>query len=120
MKKVLVADDKADSRELLRILLERSGHTVWEASDGAEAVRSAREIVPDLIVLDLHMPTLDGFGVLRTLRSEERFATTLIVALTASAMEHDRERALSAGFSAYIAKPISVKALREELNLLLA
>jgi CheY-like chemotaxis protein len=68
MKTVLVADDKAPGRELLRTILEQSGHRVFEASDGIEALRNAREIVPDLIILDLHMPLLDGFGVLKELK----------------------------------------------------
>lgn len=120
MKKVLVADDKAPGRELLRAVLEQSGHTVYEASDGTEALRGAREFLPDLIILDLHMPVLDGFGVLQELRRDQRFAATPIVALTASAMQGDRERALTAGFTSYIAKPISLSALRSEIQHLLA
>ncbi len=116
MKTVLVADDKAPGRELLRAILEQSGHAVYEASDGIEALRSARELLPDLIILDLHMPVLDGFGVLQELRLDQRFAATPIVALTASAMQGDRERALSAGFTSYIAKPISLSALRGEIE----
>lgn len=116
MKKVLVADDNADSRELIRTVLESSGHLTFEASDGTEAVRCARELLPDLIVLDLHMPVLDGFGVLRELRRDQRFASTPIVALTASAMEGDRERTLSMGFTSYIAKPISLIELRDEIE----
>ncbi len=64
MKKVLVADDKATSRELIRTVLETCGYFITEAGDGIEAVRYAREVKPDLIILDLHMPGLDGFGVL--------------------------------------------------------
>jgi CheY-like chemotaxis protein len=119
MKTVLVADDKAPGRELLRTILEQSGHRVFEASDGIEALRNAREIVPDLIILDLHMPLLDGFGVLKELKQDQRFAATPIIALTASAMQGDRERALSAGFTTYIAKPISLSALRSEIQHLL-
>lgn len=119
MKKVLIVDDKATSRELIRTVLEQAGHAVFEAGDGKEAVRRAGEILPDLIVLDLHMPELDGFGALQELRGDPRFATTPIVALTASAMQGDRERALAAGFTGYIAKPISPGALRKELEGLL-
>jgi len=89
---------------------------VYEASDGIEALQSARELLPDLIILDLHMPVLDGFGVLEELRLDLRFATTPIIALTASAMQGDRELALSAGFTTYIAKPISLRALRGEIE----
>jgi len=116
MKKVLVADDNADSRELIRTVLERSGHLIFEACDGTEAVRCAQELLPDLIILDLHMPLLDGFGVLRALRNDQRFASTPIVALTASAMGGDRERTLSKGFTSYNAKPISLIELREEVE----
>jgi CheY-like chemotaxis protein len=116
MKKVLVADDKSPGRELIRTILEQSGHLVFEAGDGTEALRSARELVPDLIILDLHMPLLDGFGVLKELKQDQRFAATPIIALTASAMQGDRERALAAGFTTYIAKPISLSALRGEIE----
>ena len=119
MKKVLIADDKATSRELIRTVLETLGYEISEAADGIEAVRSARELRPDLIVLDLHMPGLDGFGVLTELRRDQDFAKTPIMALTASAMQGDRERALDAGFSSYVSKPIPLTALRAEVQRLL-
>jgi CheY-like chemotaxis protein len=119
MKKVLVADDKATSRELIRTVLESRGYAVSEAADGLEAVRQAGEILPDLIILDLHMPGLDGFGVLAELRRDRRFAATPIMALTASAMHGDRARALAAGFDSYVSKPIPLPALREEVERLL-
>jgi CheY-like chemotaxis protein len=119
MKKVLVADDKATGRELVRTVLEKSGYTVIEAGDGIEAVRCARETKPDLIILDLHMPGLDGFGVIQQLRADPTFANTPIMALTASAMQGDRERALSIGFTGYITKPIRLGTLRGEVERLL-
>ena len=119
MKKILVADDKAPSRELIRTVLEQCGYSVFEASDGMEAVRSASDVLPDLIILDLHMPVLDGFGAVQEFRQDARFQATPIIALTASAMQGDRERALSAGFTGYIAKPISLNALRSEVDRLL-
>lgn len=119
MKKVLVVDDKDLSRELIRTILEQCGHLVCEASDGFDAVRSAREFRPDLIVLDLQMPLLDGYGVLRVLRADETFAAVPVVAVTASAMHGDREHALAAGFTGYLAKPVRVHALRSELERLL-
>jgi CheY-like chemotaxis protein len=120
MKKVLVADDKATSRELIRTVLEGSGYSVNEANDGIEAVQSARELHPDLIILDLHMPGLDGFGVLAELRRDRNFVATPIMALTASAMQGDRERAMVAGFDSYVSKPIPLPLLREEVQRLLA
>jgi two-component system cell cycle response regulator DivK len=119
MKTVLVADDKPTGRELVRTVLEKTGYTVIEASDGVEAVRLARESNPDLIILDLHMPGLDGFNVIQELRRDPQFAATPIVALTASAMQGDRERALSVGFTGYITKPIRLSLLREEVERLL-
>ena len=119
MKKVLVADDKSASRELIRTVLESCGHTVVEAIDGLEAVKLARELEPDLIVLDLHMPKLDGFGVVAELRREARFVKTPIMALTASAMQGDRELALAGGFDSYVTKPIPLALLREEVERLM-
>lgn len=120
MKKVLVADDKETSRELIRTVLESSGHSVTEASDGIEALHSAQQLQPDLVILDLHMPRLDGFGVLAELRRNEKFASTPIMALTASAMHSDRERAIIAGFDSYVSKPIPLPMLREEVERLLS
>jgi CheY-like chemotaxis protein len=119
MKKILIADDKPTGRELVRTVLENSGYTVIEASDGPEALRLARESSPDLIILDLHMPEIDGFGVIQELRRDTNFAVTPVVALTASAMQGDRERAMALGFTGYITKPIRLVALRSEIERLL-
>ncbi len=119
MKKVLIADDKATSRELIRTVLEGSGYAVSEANDGLEALRYARELRPDLLILDLQMPGLDGFGVLAELRQDQGFAATPIMALTASAMQGDRERAMVAGFDSYVSKPIPLPVLRQEVLRLL-
>lgn len=120
MKTILIADDKPTAREFVRTVLENSGYIVLEASDGHKAIYQARTARPDLILLDIHMPGVDGYGVVEELRRSEEFASTPIVALTASAMHGDREKALSAGFTAYIAKPIGVSTLRNEVERLLA
>jgi CheY-like chemotaxis protein len=120
MKRILVAEDRAASRELIRAVLETSGYAVTEAADGRQAVEMAKQCDPDLLLLDLQMPALDGFGVLQELRADERFRDVPFVALTASAMQGDRERALTAGFTAYITKPVSLAVLRRELARLLA
>jgi two-component system, cell cycle response regulator DivK len=119
MKKVLVADDKPAGRELVRTVLENSGYEVFEASDGPEAVVQACQLQPDLIILDIHMPGLDGFEVIEHLRRLDQFVATPIIALTASAMMGDRERAMAAGFTGYITKPIRLGALRAEVERLL-
>lgn len=116
---ILIADDRASSRELLRTVLERSGYEVTEAADGEEALARARQGNPDLILLDLQMPKLDGYGVLEELRRDARFRDLPICALTASAMRGDREKILSAGFTDYLAKPAGPETLRETVARLL-
>jgi CheY-like chemotaxis protein len=119
MPTVLVVDDMPAGRELVRSVLENSGHTVVEASEGEEALRLARQVLPDLIILDIHMPVRDGFGVIEELRHDPQFAAIPVMALTASAMQGDRERAVAAGFTGYVTKPIRLEALRSEVERLL-
>jgi CheY-like chemotaxis protein len=116
---ILIADDRASSRELLRTVLERTGYAVLDAADGEAALEQARSGNPDLILLDLQMPKLDGYGVLAQLRAEERFRTLPILALTASAMSGDREKILGAGFTDYLSKPAGPERLREAVARLL-
>lgn len=120
MKRILIAEDRAGSRELLRTVLEDCGYEVIEAPDGREAVDQAERSMPNLVLLDLHMPILDGYAVLQHLRSDARFASIPFVALTANAMQGERERALAAGFSVYITKPVDLGLLRAHLADLLS
>ena len=110
-----MAEDRAGSRELIRTVLEDCGYEVTEAPDGRAAVGQAQRCIPDLILLDLHMPLLDGYAVLQQLRRDARFATVPFVALTANAMQGERERALAAGFTVYLTKPIDLMFLRKQL-----
>ena len=119
LKRVLIADDKATGRELVKTVLENIGHQVFEASNGLDALNVAQLIRPHLIILDLHMPALDGFGVIKELRQDSAFHAIPVIALTASAMQGDRQRALEAGFTSYITKPVSLKTLRAEVERLL-
>ena len=105
---ILVADDNAFSREVMRELLEASGHVILEAVNGRNALEVIRRCGPDLVFLDLQMPLQDGFSVIRELRNDSRFQNLPVVAVTASAMIGDRERAIAAGFDSYIAKPIDL------------
>jgi len=119
MKTILVAEDREVSRELARTLLEHSGYAVLEATNGAEAVAIAQANLPDLVLLDLQMPIKNGFEVLHELRSDKRFSSTPIVALTASAMMGDKDKALMEGFTAYLTKPLRISIVRRELARLL-
>lgn len=120
MKRILIVEDKASSRELLRTVLENQGFVVSEAADGEGALQKARAEIPDLILLDLHMPVRGGYEVLKELRQEPRFASVPIVAVTASAMQGDREKAIAAGFNAYLTKPVPLNSLRNEIQRLLS
>jgi CheY-like chemotaxis protein len=119
MKKILIVDDKATSRELLRTVLEKQGYTIIEASNGQEALEKTRSEAPDLILLDLQMPLRNGYEVLAELRKDPAYAKLPIIALTASAMQGDREKALAAGFTGYLAKPVTLADLRTEVQQLL-
>jgi len=114
---ILVADDNPFSRELMRELLEASGHVIIEAVNGRNAIDLIRQNQPDLVFLDLQMPLQDGFSVIRELRDDARFRGLTIVAVTASAMLGERERALAAGFDSYIAKPIELCDIEKQVEL---
>ncbi|PYV15765.1 MAG: response regulator [Acidobacteria bacterium] len=119
MKKILVAEDNPASRELMQEVLSGRGYELSEARDGREALQKIEEIDPDLVLLDIQLPILDGFAVLSQLRQNPRFANLCIVAVTANVMKEDREKGLWAGFDAYIGKPIDVAALRLRVDQLL-
>ena len=110
---ILIADDYDDNRELLRLMLESEGFHIREARDGREALDAALAEAPALALIDLSMPALDGFGLLRELRADERTRQVTCVAVTAFAANQDRQRALEAGFDAYISKPFRAKELIE-------
>jgi CheY-like chemotaxis protein len=119
MKKILIAEDNPVNRELLRELLELRGYEVLEACDGQEALNMIAQQLPDLLILDLGMPILDGFGVIRKLRAEAATARLRVLAATAYAMRGDREKVMEAGFDGYLSKPIDNAALMLELQRLL-
>src|SRR6266853_2675827 len=116
MSKILIAEDNPVNRELLRELLEMRGHTVAEACDGEEALRIIEQTQPDLVLLDIGMPLLDGFGVIRKIREDPRFASISVVAVTAYAMEGDRVKILSSNFDGYLSKPVDARSLAQELD----
>jgi CheY-like chemotaxis protein len=117
--RILIADDYDDNRELLRLMLESAGHTVRETRDGRECLEAVGRELPDVALLDLSMPGLDGWQVLAELRGDARTRSLPCVAVTAFASERDRERALAAGFDAYVTKPFRSKDLLEVIDSLL-
>jgi len=120
MTKVLIAEDNAVNRELLREFLELRNYTVSEACDGQEALNQIETEKPDILLLDLSMPVLDGFATIRKIRENPQWAKLPVLAVTAYAMRGDREKVLQAGFDGYLSKPVNPVALHQELDRLLS
>jgi CheY-like chemotaxis protein len=119
MKSVLIAEDNPVNRELLRELLEMRGYAVVETCNGQEAMEQLHKAQPDILLLDLNMPVLDGFGAIEKIRKHPGFRTLPVLAVTAYAMRGDREKILAAGFDGYLSKPIDPTVLQQELQRLL-
>ena len=116
-KRVLVADDNPAGRELVREGLSGLASSIIEAADGREALEKIRVTLPDLVLLDIQMPELDGYAVLREIRNDPTLQGIRVIALTAFAMQGDREHALEAGFDDYLTKPVTVTKLKALLDL---
>ena len=110
-KKILIVEDDPLSMKMLRILLRPYGYSLLEATDGEEALKVARSDKPDLIIMDLRLPKVSGLEVTRQLRQMSDFSHIAIIAITAYAMKGDKEKAISAGCDAYLAKPINTREL---------
>jgi two-component system, cell cycle response regulator DivK len=117
--KILIAEDSAVNRELLRELLEMRGHEVFEAVNGQEALDMIRPAGPDLLILDIGMPVVDGFAAIEKIRADPEFKHLPALAATAYAMRGDRDRVLQAGFDGYVSKPINAAALTHEMDRLM-
>jgi two-component system cell cycle response regulator DivK len=110
-ERVLVVEDNEKNMKLVRDVLLATGYSPIEASSGEEALALAAENGPALVLMDIQLPDLDGAEALRRLRSDERTADIPVLALTAQAMQGDRERFLAAGFDDYLSKPIDIDEL---------
>lgn len=117
--RVLVVEDNPLNRRLAVDVLRSAGYEVAEAEGAREARLWLARSLPDLIVLDISLPGIDGIALLRQLRADQRTHAIPIVATTALAMERDRERILQAGFDAYLAKPFSPRVFRQVVGALL-
>ena len=105
---VLVVEDNERNMKLFRDVLQASGYRTLEATTGERAVEVVLEHSPDLVLMDIQLPDIDGVEALGRLRANERIASVPVLALTAQAMEGDRERFLAAGFDGYVSKPVNV------------
>ncbi len=116
---ILIADDNAASLELLKDALAAPGYRIIESSDGSDALLKVQSETPDIVLLDIQMPGLDGFEVLRAIRGLEPPVPCRVLAVTAFVMDGDRERMLASGFDGYIAKPVSISHVREQVRRIL-
>jgi CheY-like chemotaxis protein len=119
MPKVLLVEDNEMNRDMLSRRLERKGFDVVFALDGQAAVEMAESEHPDLILMDMSLPVMDGWEATRQIKAKEAMANIPIIALTAHAMSGDRERALEAGCEEYDTKPVDFPRLIEKINVLL-
>ena len=115
-KRILVVDDEVYIVHILEFSLSMEGYDVLTAFDGEEALKVVDESSPDLVVLDIMMPKLDGYEVCRRMRSEERFAETPIILLSAKGRPIDREEGMKAGANDYIVKPFRPRKLLEKIE----
>ena len=120
MAKILVVDDDPRNLRLAVTVLEQADHDVLSAQGGAEGIEAALAHAPDLVLMDMQMPGMDGASALRRLRADPRTAALKVVALTALAMKGDRERLLQEGFDGYLEKPIRYKEFLASVAALLA
>jgi len=113
---ILVVEDNMDNYELVRFILERAGYDVFLAVNGRDGVDAARLQKPDLILMDLGMPEMDGWIATERLKSDEMTKAIPLYALTAHTLPHDRKRAIEAGCDGYVSKPIHLKGFLDVIN----
>ena len=117
---ILIVEDNEKNRKLVRDVLTFTGYRLAEAETGEDGVRLARELHPDLILMDIQLPGINGIVALGQIRQDPTIARTRVIAVTASAMTHDRQKIMASGFDGYQSKPINVKdflaAVREMLD----
>jgi len=115
-QRILVVEDNERNLKLIRDVLQFAGYEIVEASSGEQGVALAQDCEPDLVLMDLQLPQMDGTEALRILRESPRTRDVPVVAVTAFAMREDRERAFGAGFDGYLEKPISIRAPPEQVR----
>ncbi len=118
-KKILIVDDNADSRELVMKILRNKNYQLSTAIDGEDALDKINEDKPDLILMDISMPKIDGYELTRRLKKQEALRDIKVIALTAHAMRGDKEKALASGCLGYITKPINVRIFGEQIEFFL-
>jgi two-component system cell cycle response regulator DivK len=118
-KKILVVEDTEDNRQILRDLLSMAGYELIEAHDGAEGVAKAAEHKPDLILMDIQMPVMDGFEATRRIKADPALKSIPVIAVTSYALSGDEEKTRAAGCDGYIAKPFSPRQMLAKVRALI-
>lgn len=119
MIKILVVEDNEINQSLIKRRLEKRGFEILISSDGVEGLKQMKEWSPDLVLLDLSLPKMDGWEVAKNAKADQTIKQIPIIALTAHAMDGDREKAIEAGCDEYENKPIEIKSLMEKIEKLL-
>jgi two-component system cell cycle response regulator DivK len=115
-KRILVVEDQEDNRQILRDLLANAGYEMLEAEDGIKAVEEATKQRPDLILMDIQLPLLDGYEATRRIKADPTLNAIPIIVVTSYALSGDDEKAKAAGCDAYVAKPYSPRALLAKIR----
>lgn len=113
---ILYVEDNLDNRTLVRRILTAEGYTLLEAANATQAMEILKITQPDLILMDINMPDMDGYSLTSKIKETPRFEATPIIALTANVMRGDRERSLEAGCDGYIQKPIDIDKLSDQIE----
>jgi CheY-like chemotaxis protein len=106
--RILIVEDNEDNQDLMRFLLERAGYEVTTVENGLQGIETARRDLPDIILMDLSLPELDGWSAAREIKADPVLAKIPLIAVTAHTLAGDRRKALEAGFDTYISKPINI------------
>ncbi|MBL8101652.1 MAG: response regulator [Anaerolineales bacterium] len=114
--RILVVEDNMDTYELVRFILEKNGYDTFLAMNGRDGVNAATKQMPDLIIMDLSMPEMDGWTAIRLIKSDKRTSAIPLIALTAHVLPVDRQRAMDAGCDEYITKPMDLLDLVESVE----
>jgi len=116
MSTILIVEDNEKNMKLVRDILQHQGHATLEAATGTDGVRLAREHRPDLILMDIQLPDIDGIAALRQIRAEPALDATPVLAVSASVMPDEQQKIVTSGFDAFITKPIDLKGFRETVR----
>lgn len=114
--RILIVEDNMDTYELVRFILEKNGYDTFLAMNGRDGVNAAKKQRPDLIIMDLSMPEMDGWTAIRLIKENVQISSTPVIALTAHALPGDRQRAMDSGCDEYVTKPMDLLELIETVD----